>query len=97
MDKIESIPLTMPLKEAHYDKTERIIRDKMVSLGLNETLSYALIREDAVTKYTNGDFQHINVDMPMSEDRKTLRYTLLYSLEQIYRYNKARNNKDISI
>ena len=97
MDKIESIPLTMPLKEAHYDKTERIIRDKMISLGLNETLSYALIREDAVTKYTNGDFQHINVDMPMSEDRKTLRYTLLYSLEQIYRYNKARNNKDISI
>ena len=33
----------------------------------------------------------------MSEDRKTLRYSLLYSLEQIYEYNKARNYKDTCI
>ena len=33
----------------------------------------------------------------MSEDRKTLRYSLIYSLKQIYEYNKARNFKDVCI
>jgi phenylalanyl-tRNA synthetase beta chain len=33
----------------------------------------------------------------MSEDRNTLRYSLLYSLNEIYKYNKARNNPNISI
>ena len=34
---------------------------------------------------------------PMSEERNTLRYSLLPSLLNIYKYNKARGNKDISI
>ena len=33
----------------------------------------------------------------MSEDRNTLRYSLLHSLHEIYNYNAARNNTDISI
>ena len=33
----------------------------------------------------------------MSEDRTTLRYSLVYSLKEIYEYNKSRNYKDISI
>ena len=33
----------------------------------------------------------------MSEDRNTLRYSLLYSLKEVYNYNSARNNTDISI
>ena len=43
------------------------------------------------------DFTHVNLADPMSEERKTLRYSLLYSLEQIYNYNKARNFKDTCI
>lgn len=33
----------------------------------------------------------------MSEDRNTLRYSLITSLFKIYEYNMARGNKDISI
>ena len=33
----------------------------------------------------------------MSEDRNTLRYSLLHSLNEVYNYNSARNNTDISI
>ena len=33
----------------------------------------------------------------MSEDRNTLRYSLLYSLKEVFEYNNARNNSDISI
>lgn len=97
MEKINGTKLVLPLREGHFDKVKRQIKNKMISMGLNETLSYALIPENEVYKYTKDEFTHINLDYPMSEDRKTLRYSLLYSLEQIYEYNKARNFKDTCI
>lgn len=97
MEKINGTKLVLPLREGHFDKIKRQIKNKMISMGLNETLSYALIPENAVHKYTTDEFTHVNLDYPMSEDRKTLRYSLLYSLEQIYEYNKARNFKDTCI
>ena len=97
MEKIEGSKLVLPVKEGKYDKRKRVIKNKMISMGLNESLSYALIPESEVYKYTTEEFAHINLDYPMSEDRKTLRYSLLYSLEQIYNYNKARNFKDVCI
>ncbi len=97
MDKIEESKLVLPLKAGHFDSLKRQIKNKMIALGLNETLSYALIPEDKVHQYTLDDFVHINLADPMSEDRKTLRYSLLYSLTQIYEYNKARNFKDVCI
>ena len=97
MEKIEGSKLILPLKEGKLDKTRRQIKNKMISMGLNETLSYALIPESEVHKYTLDNFEHINLADPMSEDRKTLRYSLLYSLEQIFNYNKARNFKDTCI
>jgi len=97
MEKIQGSKLILPVKEGKLDKRKRQIKNKMISLGLNEALSYALIPEKEVHKYTTDNFTHINLADPMSEDRKTLRYSLLYSLEQIYEYNKARNNKDVCI
>ncbi len=97
MDKIESTKLVLPLKEGKYNKDRRQIKNKMVSLGLDETLSYTLIPESEVHKFTLDNFTHINLADPMSEDRKTLRYSLLYSLKEIYEYNKARNEKDVCI
>jgi len=97
MEKIEGSKLVLPVKEGKCDKSQRVVRNKMISMGLNEALSYALIPESEVHKYAVEDFTHINLDYPMSEDRKTLRYSLLYSLEQIYNYNKARNFKDVCI
>ena len=97
MEKIMGSKLILPVKEGKLDKSKRQIKNKLISMGLNEALSYALIPEDAVHKYTIDEFTHVNLDYPMSEDRKTLRYSLLYSLEQIYNYNKARNLKDVCI
>ena len=97
MEKIQGSKLILPVKEGKLDKTRRQIKNKMISMGLNEALSYALIPESEVHKYVYEDFTHINLADPMSEERKTLRYSLLYSLEQIYNYNKARNLKDVCI
>jgi len=97
MEKIKGSKLVLPLKEGKLDKRKRQIKNKMISLGLNEALSYALIPELEVHKYTTDEFTHINLADPMSEERKTLRYSLLYSLEQVYEYNKARNFKDVCV
>ena len=97
MNKIQGSKLVLPLKQGSLDRTRRQIKNKMIAMGLNEALSYALIPESEVHKYTTDEFTHINLADPMSEDRKTLRYSLLYSLEQIYKFNKARNFKDTCV
>ena len=43
------------------------------------------------------EFETVKILDPMTEERNTLRYSLLYSLKEIYLYNKARNNTNISI
>ena len=87
----------IPMKMGYVDKTEREIRNKMISLGLNETLSYILINDKESHKYTSDDFEEIPLLDPMTEERNTLRYSLIPSLYKIYEYNKSRYIKDVSI
>ena len=97
IDNIEGRVMTLPVVPGSVNKNNRIIRNKLANLGLNETLSYALIPEKEATKYTTDSFEIVKVLDPMSEERNTLRYSLIPSLISIYEYNKARGNKDICI
>lgn len=97
MDNIKGKLPVLKLVKGKHDNTKREIKNKLIDLGLNETLSYTLIPNSEVTKFTNDEFTPITLNDPMSEDRNTLRYSLLYSLKEIYLYNKARNNSNISI
>ena len=97
MDNIKGKLPELPLQLGKYDKTKREIKNKLVDLGLNETLTYSLIPQSEVHKFTTDSFEEILLADPMSEDRNTLRYSLLYSLKEVYNYNSARNNTDISI
>ena len=97
MDNIKGKLPELNVVTGSYDKTKREIKNKMVAMGLNETCSYSLIPAGEVHKFTTDNFEEIYLADPMSEDRNTLRYSLLYSLKEIYLYNKARNNTNISI
>lgn len=97
VDNIEGRLPIMPLKPGNYDKTTREIRNKMVALGLNETLSYILVNEKEAEKYSTDNFEIVKLLDPMTEERNTLRYSMIPSLVKIYEYNKARNVKDVSI
>lgn len=85
------------MKKGSYDKTTREIRNKMISMGLNEVLSYNLINENEVHQYTLDDFETVKLLSALTEDRNALRYMMIPSLVKIYDYNRARNLKDISI
>ena len=97
VNKIEGKLPSLPLKQGSYNKTLRNIRNKMIDLGLNETLSYILVNDKEATKYTTDDVETVKLLDPMTEERNTLRYSMIPSLVKIYEYNKARNQKDVSI
>ena len=98
VDNIESkVPVT-PIRMGSYDKTSREIRNKMVDLGLNETLSYVLVNEKDAKNYTNDDsIEAIKILTPLTEERTTLRCSIITSLYKIFEYNVAHYNKDVSI
>lgn len=97
IDKIQGKELVLPVVPGSMNKNNRIIRNKLANLGLNEVLSYSLIPESEAHKFTLDEYEHVRLLDPMSEDRSTLRYSILPSLINVYNYNKARGNKDISI
>ena len=97
VDNIVGTIPTMGEKMGDYDNTIRSIRHKMSELGLNETLTYILINDKDVHKYTTDKFEELKLLDPITEDRNTLRYSVIPSLVKTYEYNKAHYNKDISI
>lgn len=90
------LPVTS-MKKGSYDKTTRQIRNKMISLGYNEVLSYSLVNKQEASQYTNDSFEVVKLMDPLTEDRSSLRYSMIPSLMKIWEYNKKRNIKDISI
>ena len=90
------MPITK-IKVGSYNKDYRLLRDKLISLGFNETITYTLINEKDSHKFTNDTFEEIKVLEPMTEERTTLRHSLIPSLFSVFEYNKARNIKDISL
>ena len=96
VDNIEGKLPELPLKAGSYNKTIRELRNKAVELGLNETLSYILINDKEAKMFSNDEFEIVKLLDPMSEDRNTLRYSMIPSLYKIYDYNKARNEKNVS-
>ena len=97
VDNIEGKLPVVPMRKGSYDKTQREIRNKMIALGLNETLSYILINDKEVNGYTLDEFEPLKLLDPITEDRNTLRYSIIPSLYKIYEYNYARGQKDVSI
>lgn len=97
VDNIQGKLPIVPMKMGTVNKTMRKIRHKLSDLGLNETLTYILINDKDVKKFTTDEFEPIKLLDPITEDRNTLRYSMIPSLYKTYEYNKARENKDVCL
>ena len=97
VDNIEGKLPVVPMRMGSLDKTTRKIRAKMSNMGLNETLSYILINDKDVHKFTTDEFEEVKLLDPITEERNTLRYSMIPSLYKIYEYNKARENKEVCL
>ncbi|MBR3134574.1 MAG: phenylalanine--tRNA ligase subunit beta [Clostridia bacterium] len=97
VDNIEGRNLALPVKKGSYDKTKREIRNKMMDLGLNETLSYVLVNPEEAGMFTNNEHEKVEILSPLTVEKSVLRQSLSTALYKIYQYNSSRNNQDISI
>ncbi len=97
---VDNIESKLPYFESivpKYDNKERLIKEKLSSLGLSEVITYSLINEKDIFKFTTDEFGLIKVLDPMTEERCVLRHSLISSLTNVYDYNKSHGIKDLSI
>ena len=97
VDNIESRIMTLPMKKGTYDKKTRDIRNKMIDLGLSETLSYVLVNKEEAKMFTSKENEEVRILSPLTEEKSVLRQSIITSLYKIYNYNKARKNDNINI
>ena len=71
--------MILPVKKGTFDKKIREIRNKMVCLGLNETLSYSLVNSEEAKMFTLNNKESIKVLEPLTDEKSTLRQTLITS------------------
>lgn len=97
VDNISGRLKSMNVKKGTYDNTTREIRNKMINLGLNETLTYSLVGEKEANMFTNKVNESIKILAPLTEERSYLRQSTITSLYKTYEYNLARDNKNVDI
>lgn len=101
----ENLPNTLPessiagiLTEAQ--KTIRIIRSALVGMGLNEVLTYSLVKEGYNSYFTYNHVsgsRAIKLLNPMTQDHAFLRQGLTLSLVENAEYCFSRKMKDLAI
>ena len=97
---VDNVVPKLPLVSGASGKIDRYVRNiktRLCGLGLNEVITYSLINKNDSNKFVKYEYDSVEVLEPMTEERSTLRNSLVTSLLNVYNYNKARNNKDISI
>lgn len=98
------LPITLPLDRmagslSNANKNKRIIQDTLCGLGLNEVVTYSLVNDKFNSQFTllnKDDIKDISLLMPLTEERKKLRFNLMASNIEVLKYNLARKNKNIS-
>lgn len=101
----DKLPLTHPTddslgKHNLTQKKTKLIRNTMLSLGLDNVVTYSLVSEEDNNLFTiNHEDNALNIEllMPLTEDRKILRKGLIPSLLNVVKYNFSRKNKDVNI
>ena len=89
----------LPTKPGEYRpeiKFRKLISRRCRTLGLDEVRTYSLVDKTNQEMF-NEDKKLILVPNPMSQDKTSLRKTLIPSLLDVVKYNKARGVKDIAI
>ena len=78
---------------------EAKIKNTLSGLGLYEAITYSLVNEEQNRQFTYNhlDLDNIKLLMPLTEDRKVLRKSLLPSLVDVCKYNVSRKCKDYSV
>jgi len=81
----------------YRQKRIRTIRQILAYSGLNEIISYSLIKESDLGLYVKDVKEAVKVLMPLTEDRAVMRQSLLNGVIDAIIYNKARKLENLSL
>jgi len=98
LDRIPMKSIDAPLagKLTHKQKRLRALRHHLANLGLNEVITYSLLEPTKVHRY-NHMGEPVSMLMPLSEDKKTLRQSLVHGLLETVSYNQSRQLASVAI
>ncbi|MDO9628801.1 MAG: phenylalanine--tRNA ligase subunit beta, partial [Acholeplasmataceae bacterium] len=94
LDRIpmKAIDKPLPGKLTFKQKRLRALRHHLANLGLNEVITYSLLAPNEVYRY-NQMGEAVSILMPLSEDKKTLRQSLVHGLLETINYNQSRQTE----
>ena len=101
----DKLPLTHPVddsfgKHSLSQKKTKLIRNTLLGLGLDNVVTYSLVSDEENKIFTlnhQENSENIELLMPLTEDRKILRKSLVPSLLNVMKYNFSRKMKDVNI
>ncbi len=98
LDRIpmKSVDKPLPGKLTFKQKRLRHLRHHLSNLGLYEVITYSLIAPEDVHRYQQLG-NPVSVLMPLSEDKKTLRQSLVHGLLEVISYNQSRQQESVAI
>ncbi|MEK3933962.1 phenylalanine--tRNA ligase subunit beta [Sporosarcina sp. FSL W7-1349] len=99
----DEIPKTLPVSESTpggltpYQAKRRIVRRFLEGAGLYQALTYSLTSKEQAQAYALETAPVTELLMPMSEERSTLRQSLIPHLLEAATYNVARRNDSVAL
>lgn len=99
-DRLPSTLPEMPMTEGKLtdqQKLTRLVRTMFVENGFQEAITYTLVSEDKEADAVLSAGAPVALAVPLSEQRKLIRTSILPSLLDAAAYNRSRNIKNIAL
>ena len=98
----DEIPTTLPAADVvggltAYQAKRRVVRNVMEGAGLFQAVTYSLTSAEASQKFALKAEETTKLLMPMSEERSTLRQSLIPHLVEATAYNVARQMDSVAL
>lgn len=99
----DRLPSTLPLMEMTEGKLDarqrltRMVRTFFTNQGLQDCITYTLISTEKKDNAILTEGEAVELAVPMSEERRYVRTSILPSLLDVTAYNMARSVKDVNV
>ncbi|MFX3674532.1 MAG: phenylalanine--tRNA ligase subunit beta [Paenisporosarcina sp.] len=99
----DDIPLTLPVGDTTpggltpYQEKRRIVRKYLEGAGLHQAITYSLTSKDLAQSFALETASVTELLMPMSEERSTLRQSIIPHLLEAAAYNVARKAESVTL
>ena len=85
------------VRREHSRVAEEKLRETLVALGFNEIMTYSLVNEEAVKRFSKVSPEPVELSNPLSEEQRYLTPNLLDGMLKAISWNTNRSNRDLKL